>query len=101
MYKMSEEVVLEVVPDVPVDLSQFVLDVPISRVVKILSVRLRVLSLSLGESVTIGAHLDCESGGKKFNDYKEICIEGDEYLGWGADDAYIVSLVKSKLESIL
>lgn len=98
---MSEEIVLEVVPDVPVDLSRFVLDVPISRVVKILSVRLRVLQLSLGESVRLGVHLECESGGKVFTDYKEVIVEGEEYLGWGADDAYIVGLVKSKLESIL
>jgi hypothetical protein len=78
-----------------------VLDVPLSRVIKVLSVRIRVLSLSLGESVRLAVHLDCESGGKPFTDYREIFVEGDEYLGWGADDAYIVGLVKSKLESIL
>ena len=98
---MSEEIVLEVVPDVPVDLSRFVLDVPISRVVKILSVRLKVIQLYLGVSVRLAVHLECESGEKRFTDYKEIVVEGDEYLSWGADDAYIVSLVKSKLEAIL
>lgn len=98
---MSGEIVLEVVPDVPVDLSQIVLDVPLSRVIKVLSVRIRVISLSLGSSVTLAVHLDCESGEKRFIDYKEVIVEGDEYLGWGADDAYLIGLVKSKLEAIL
>jgi hypothetical protein len=98
---MSEEIVLEVVPDVPVDMSRVVLDVPLSRVIKVLSVRIRVLSLSLGESVRLAVHLDCESGEKRFIDYKEVIVEGDEYLGWGADDAYLIGLVKSKLEAIL
>jgi hypothetical protein len=98
---MSEEIVLEVVPDVPVDLSRVVLEVPYPRTIHILSFRIRVLSLSLGSGVRLAVHLECESGGKAFTDYKEVIVEGDEYLGWGADDAYIVSLVKSKLEAIL
>jgi hypothetical protein len=78
-----------------------VLDVPFPRTINVLSFRIRVLSLSLGESVRLAVHLECESGGKAFTDYKEVIVEGDEYLGWGADDAYIIGLVKSKLESIL
>ena len=98
---MSEEIVLEVVPDVPVDLSRIVLEVPYPRTIHILSFRIRVLSLSLGESVRLAVHLDCESGGKAFTDYKEVIVQGEEYLGWGADDAYLIGLVKSKLEAIL
>jgi hypothetical protein len=98
---MSEEIVLEVVPDEPVVKSKVVLEVPFSRTISVLSYRISVICLSLGESVRIAVHLDCESGGKAFTDYKEVLIEGDEYLGWGADDDYIVGLVRAKLESIL
>jgi hypothetical protein len=100
---MSEEVVLEVVEEVPkkVDKSKVVLDEPIVRSVSILSFRLRVLQMDLGQSVLFGVHLECASGDKIFPDYKEVLIEGDEYLAWGADDNYIVGVVKSKLDSIL
>ena len=98
---MSEEIVLEVVPDVPVDLSRVVLEVPYPRTINVLSFRLKVIQLHLGSSVKLAVHLDCESGGIAFTDYKEVIVQGEEYLGWGADDAYIVELVKAKLDSIL
>jgi hypothetical protein len=72
----------------------------IARVFKILSLRIRVLSLTLGESVTLSVYLKYESGGNTIIDDKEVIIEGDEYLGWGTDDAYIIDLVKIKLKSI-
>jgi hypothetical protein len=78
-----------------------VLEVPFPRTISVLSFRIRVLSLTLGSSVRLAVHLDCESGGKPFTDYKEVIVQGEEYLGWGADDAYIIELVKAKLESIL
>ena len=99
---MSEEIVLEVVEEVPkVDKSKVVLGEPIVRTVSILSFRLRVLQMDLGQSVRFGVHLECASGDKIFPDYKEVRIEGDEYLAWGTDDNYVAELVKSKLESIL
>ena len=99
---MSEEIVLEVVEEVPKeDKSKVVLDEPIVRTVSILSFRLRVLQMDLGQSVRFGVHLECASGDSIFPDYKIVVIEGDEYLAWGADDNYIVGVVKSKLESIL
>jgi hypothetical protein len=98
---MSEEIVLEVVPDVPVDFNRVVLEVPYPRTINVLSFSIRVLSLTLGSSVRLAVNLECESGGKAFTDYKEVIVQGEEYLGWGADDAYIVELVKAKLESIL
>lgn len=72
----------------------------IARVFKILSLRIRVLSLTLGESVTLSVHLKYESKGNTIIDEKEVIIEGDEYLGWGTDDAYLIDLVKIKLKSI-
>jgi len=82
-------------------MDKFVLEVPFPRTIHILSFRLKVLSLTLGESVRLSVYLECESGGRAFTDYKEVIVQGEEYLGWGADDAYIIGLVKSKLESIL
>ena len=100
---MSEEIVLEVVEEVPkkVDKSKVVLDEPIVRTVSILSFRIRVLQMDLGQSVLFAVYLECASGDKIFPDYKEVRIEGDEYLAWGSDDNYIVGVVKSKLESVL
>jgi hypothetical protein len=79
----------------------YLLDVPFPRTISVVSFRLSVISLDLGVSVRLAVHLECLSGEKSFNDYKEIIIEGDEYLAWGSDDSYIVGLVKTKLESIL
>lgn len=79
----------------------FLLDVPFPRTISVVSFRLGFLSLDLGVSARIAVHLECLSGDKPFSDYKEIIIQGDEYLAWGTDDSYIVGLVKSKLESIL
>jgi hypothetical protein len=78
-----------------------VLGEPITRTVSILSFRLRVIQMDLGQSVLFGVHLECASGDRVFPDFREVLIEGDEYLAWGADDNYIVGVVKSKLESIL
>jgi hypothetical protein len=100
----SEEIALEVVPDVveaPVDKSKVVLGVPLIRTTSILSFRLRAIDLILGQSVRFSIHLECESGGKIYGDYKEIVIDGDEYLAWGTDDMYVVELIKSKLADIV
>ena len=78
-----------------------VLETPLPRMISVLSFRLRVIELILGQSVKLAVFLECESGGKPFNDYKEVIIEGDEYLAWSTDDTYIVEMVKSKLESII
>jgi hypothetical protein len=100
---MSEEIVLEVIPEVipEVDKSKVVLGEPIVRSVSVLAFHLRVLDLVLGQSVRFAIYLDCESDGKIFRDYKEIMIDGADYLAWGTDDAYVVELVKSRLASVL
>jgi len=82
-------------------MDSIVLEVPFARTISVLAFRLRVLDLTLGTSVKFAVHLECESGGKPFTDYKEVIVEGEEYLAWGSDDAYIIGLVKTKLESIL
>jgi hypothetical protein len=55
----------------------------------------------LGQSVRFAIYLDCECDGEITRDYKEIMIDGEDYLAWGTDDAYVIELVKTRLASIL
>ena len=112
---MSDEIVLEVIPEVAtevseptpppapeLDKSKVVLGEPILRKpVSVLAFHLRVLDLILGQSVRFAIYLDCECDGEITRDYKEIMIDGEDYLAWGADDAYVIELVKTRLASIL
>ena len=113
---MSDEIVLEVIPEVAtevsepipevvapeVDKSKVVLGEPILRKpVSVLAFHLRVLDLILGQSVRFAIYLDCECDGEITRDYKEIMIDGADYLAWGSDDAYVIELVKTRLASIL
>jgi len=116
---MSDEIVLEVIPEVAtevseptpevvaeptpeVDKTKVVLGEPILRKpVSVLAFHLRVLDLILGQSVRFAIYLDCECDGEITRDYKEIMIDGEDYLAWGTDDAYVIDLVKTRLASIL
>jgi len=75
-----------------VDLSQ-----PIVQKVEVLGFRVSVLGVQLGHSARLAIHLNCILDGKPFIQYKEMVIEGEEYLSWGSDDNYIMELVKLKL----
>jgi hypothetical protein len=75
-----------------VDLSQ-----PIVQKVEVLGFRVSVLQVQLGQSARLAIHLNCILDGKPFIQYKEMVIEGEEYLSWGSDDNYIMELVKLKL----
>ncbi len=59
------------------------------------SFSIRVVSLELFTSVTVVVSLFEESGAIVEN--RTIRVEGDEYLAWNNDDAYLVNLVASKL----
>jgi len=78
-----------------VDLSQ-----PIVQKVEVLGFRVSVLGVQLGHSARLAIHLNCILDGKPFIQYKEMVIEGEEYLSWGSDDNYIMELVKLKLGEI-
>ena len=70
---------------------------PIVQKVEVLGFRVSVLGVQLGQSARLAIHLNCVLEGKPFIQYKEIVIEGDEYTAWGADDNYIMELVKNKI----
>jgi len=75
-----------------VELSQ-----PIVQKVEVLGFRVSVLQVQLGQSARLAIHLNCILDGKPFTQYKEMVIEGEEYLSWGSDDNYIIELVKLNL----
>ena len=77
------------------------IDVPIEKTTRILSFMIQILDLNISHSARFRVMLECESNGQKSFEAKEITIEGDEYLKWGSDDAYLVELIKSKLPSII
>ena len=78
-----------------------VLTEPIVQQMEILGFRVSVLGVQLGLSARLAIHINCLYEGKPFIQYKELVLEGDEYTAWGADDNYIVELVKSRLSSML
>lgn len=78
-----------------------VLAEPFVKSVTIVGFQMRVMALELGKSVRVALHLDCVCGDRAYGDYRELLVEGEDYLVWGTDDAYLVDLVKSKLSSIL
>ena len=67
-----------------------VLDDPIEKpICKVVSFNLRILDFVLHTSV------------RKTDEYRELTLEGEEYLAWGTDDNYLSEIVKSKLPSLL
>lgn len=70
---------------------------PIVQKVEVLGFRVSVIGVQLGLSARLAVHLNCILDGKYFMQYKEYVIEGEEYTAWGADDTYIMDLVKGKL----
>ena len=79
-----------------------VLDDPIEKpICKVVSFNLRILDFVLHTSVRIGIYLQCLSNEKKTDEYRELTLEGEEYLAWGTDDNYLSEIVKSKLPSLL
>lgn len=59
------------------------------------NVTVSVISLDLGNSVTLGVtYLD---NNNRAVDRKHVTIEGEEYDVWGLDDQYIINLALQKL----
>jgi hypothetical protein len=78
-----------------------VLETPVCRTVSIMSFTLRVIDLVFGESVRFAIILECKCHEQIYTEYKELSVVGDEYRGWGTDDAYMINLVKSKLPTLV
>jgi hypothetical protein len=76
-----------------------VLEVPLEKVIKVLGFRVSEASIQLGKRARLVVHINCSCGEEIYTEYKELTIEGEEYTAWGADDNYIVEVVKSKLSS--
>ena len=59
------------------------------------AVDIRVMSLELGRSVALIVTIKDQN--ESVIDVHSITIEGEEYEGWGDDDAYLVNLVLEKI----
>ena len=98
---LNEDVENPILSPVPADHNTIVLHTPMEKTIQLLGFRVSVISVQLGHSARLGIFLNCIHEEKPFIDYKEIVIEGEEYLGWGNDDKYIIDLVNSKISSLL
>ena len=75
-------------------------ELPLEKTVQILGASISVMNIQLNTSARLAVQIRCKSGEALFNDYKEIVIEGEEYLNWGNDDTYITNLVMSKIPEL-
>jgi hypothetical protein len=89
---------LPVVQNIPAN--TLVLDTPIEKTFKILGFRVIVINLQLGEFARLAIHLDCMRGEEHYMQYKELLLEGEDYLAWGSDDKYIIDFVQAKLSNL-
>lgn len=76
-----------------------VLEAPLERAIQVLGFSVFVISVQLGVQARIAVNIKCSRGAEIYTEYKEVVLEGDEYTAWGADDKYILEIVKSKLPS--
>ena len=56
---------------------------------------INVISLNLNVSVSV--IVNCYDENNSFLFSKTFLIEGDEYLGWGNNDSYLINLISQKL----
>ena len=56
---------------------------------------INVVSLNLNISVSV--IVNCYDENSSFLFSQTLLIEGDEYLGWGSDDSYLINLISQKL----
>ena len=98
---MTDASVDIIVNATPTDRSKVVLETPVCRTVSIMSFTLRVIDLVFSESVRFAIILECKCNEQIYTEYKELSVVGDEYRGWGTDDAYMINLVKSKLPTLV
>jgi len=77
-----------------------VLETPIDKTFKLLGFSVTVIYLQLGQYARLAVHLNCARGEQQYMEYKELLLEGEDYLAWGSDDKYIIDFVQSKLSNL-
>lgn len=95
---VEEPTIAPVVQNIPAN--TLVLDTPIEKTFKLLGFRVTVINLQLGEFARLAIHLNCARGEEHYMEYKELLLEGEDYLAWGSDDKYIIDFVQSKLSNL-
>ena len=94
---MSNEVVEPVVELNP---NEVVLETPIENTFKLLGFRVSVVTLQLGEYAILGINFSCMRKEEHYIIYKELKLDGEDYLAWGTDDKYVMTFVSSKISSL-
>ena len=67
----------------------------ISRIVKIVKAKFRIIDLKLNDSVRIAVYFYNEQD--TFIEATQFLIEGQEYADW-LDDEYLIKLIKKKIQ---
>lgn len=80
---------------------QICFDAPVEKTFRILSFRIRVISVVLKQSAIIRLVLEQEYNGQTTMENKELILDGDDYLNWGSDDDYLIEWVKGKLPILI
>lgn len=93
---------MDPIVEVPIEKpsNEVVLDPPIENTFQLLGFRVSVISLQLGQYAILAVYLSCMRKDEHYIDYKEIKLEGEDYLAWGADDKYVMEFVTSKLSTL-
>lgn len=72
-----------------------IVDYPFSRPAVISAIKVKVHSVVLFTSVTLMVQL--LDSASKIVDVKQVVLSGDEYLAWGQDDQYLITIALAKL----
>jgi hypothetical protein len=80
--------------------NEVVLDPPLENTFKLLGFRVSVVSLQLGQYAILGVNLSCMRKEEHYIEYREIKLQGEDYLAWGADDKYVMEFVTANISSL-
>jgi hypothetical protein len=72
-----------------------IVDFDYSKPTVVSAIKVKVHSVVLFTSVTLMVQLLDSAG--KIVDVKQVVLSGEDYLGWGNDDKYLIDIAISKL----
>ena len=79
----------------------------LTRTINISGFSIAVNSIELGKSANLmislysGDDVLEPDGIRRIRGVASYLVEGDEYTNWGADDSYLVNLIKDKIDLII
>lgn len=70
----------------------------LTRTMKVCKFKYTILDIVLFKSVRIAIYLYNENN--LFIESTQMLIEGEDYTKWSSDDAYILNLIKAKIQQL-